>query len=391
MALAEPRDTLADMSIVPLGQRTRDALRRGLLGLFDAQARDLPWRRTDDAYAIWVSEIMLQQTRVETAIPYYERWLDRFPTIDALAAAPLDDVLESWAGLGYYSRARNLHKAAQVVRESWGSTVPESVADLRSLPGVGEYTAGAVASIAHGIPAPAVDGNVRRVLSRLFDIGAPTAAVLRTLATALVDPERPGDWNQALMEFGATVCTPRAPRCEQCPVSEQCMALAADTVQLRPPKKSKKDVPTAEYAVSVVIYDDGGGPSTLLRRRPPNGLLGGMLEFPSLPVTSRDEAVESARSMTRELTGEDSAGQRLDAVAHRFSHLAATYHPSVWELGSASPPRMLAIEEATQRSDDSGATLLQVAWAELSDAALSAAQKRIAAAAEAATQSRRTT
>lgn len=378
------------MSIVPLDRGTRDALRQGLLKLFDSAARDLPWRRTSDPYAIWVSEIMLQQTRVGTAIPYYERWIASFPTVEALADAPLDRVLERWAGLGYYSRARNLHKAAQVVRETWGSQVPSTVDDLRSLPGVGEYTAGAVASIAHGIPAPAVDGNVRRVLSRLFDIEAPTASVLRALATDLVDPERPGDWNQALMEFGATVCTPRAPQCEVCPVSDQCMALAAGTVAERPPKKPKKDVPTAEYAVSVVRFDIGGVESTFLRRRSLDGLLGGMLEFPSSQVDRREEVAAVTHSFAKALAGGTAPGQQLDPVTHRFSHLAATYHPSLWELGTLEPAGAVQVENAVSEVSGGG-VLERVAWVDLNEAALSAAQRRIARAAESASEIRRTT
>lgn len=158
-----------------------------------------------DPYRVWVSEVMLQQTRVDAVVPYYLAWMDRFPTLEALAAAPLDDVLRAWEGLGYYARARNLHRAAVVVRDRLGGEVPRTADDLRALPGVGEYTAGAVASIAFGEAVPAVDGNVRRVLSRLYDEAEPTPAWLRERAAALVDPERPGDFNQALMELGATV------------------------------------------------------------------------------------------------------------------------------------------------------------------------------------------
>src|SRR5690606_35120964 len=156
-----------------------DTLRRRLLAFYDARGRDLPWRRETDPYRVWVSEVMLQQTRVETAIPYYERWIERFPTLTALADASLDDVLKAWEGLGYYSRARNLHRAAGLVRERYGGELPDDVDTLRALPGVGDYTAGAIASIAYAIPAPAVDGNVRRVLSRLFDLPDPSPAELR--------------------------------------------------------------------------------------------------------------------------------------------------------------------------------------------------------------------
>lgn len=192
-------------------------LAAALLRHYDVHRRDLPWRDRADPYAVWVSEIMLQQTRVETARPYYERWLERFPDLDALADAEIDDVLRAWQGLGYYARARNLHRAARMVRERYHGAIPADPAELRRLPGVGAYTAGAVASIAFGAATPAVDGNVRRVVARLHDLEDPTAAQLQTLAVELVPADRPGDFNQALMEIGATVCTPRAPDCDACP------------------------------------------------------------------------------------------------------------------------------------------------------------------------------
>src|SRR5687768_12935276 len=184
-------------------------MRRALLGFYDAHRRALPWREDPRPYRVWISEVMLQQTRVDAVLPYYRAWMERFPDVRALAAAPLDDVLKAWEGLGYYARARNLHKTALVVHDRMGGELPARAAELRELPGFGEYTAGAVASIAFGERVPAVDGNVRRVLARLFDEPAPSAGWLRERAAALLDRERPGDWNQALMELGATGCTPR--------------------------------------------------------------------------------------------------------------------------------------------------------------------------------------
>ncbi len=198
------------------------ALRRALLAFYDARRRDLPWRRDPDPYRVWVSEVMLQQTRVDAVVPYYERWLRRFPTLHALATAEPDEVLRAWEGLGYYARARNLHRAARVVRERHAGDVPSEPAALRELPGVGDYTAGAIASIAFGRREPAVDGNVRRVLARLLDVADPPPARLRAVAAALVPAERPGDFNQALMELGALVCTARVPRCADCPVRGVC-------------------------------------------------------------------------------------------------------------------------------------------------------------------------
>ena len=299
-------------------------IRRRLLRAYDEGKRDLPWRGETDPYRIWVSEIMLQQTRVETVIPYYNAWLARFPDLESLAEAGEEEVLRLWQGLGYYSRARNLHKGAQVVRERFRGNVPEDPAELRSLPGVGEYTAGALASIAFGVAAPAVDGNVRRVLCRVFDLPEPGPAQLRELAAALVDPDRPGDFNQALMELGALVCTPRSPECAGCPIRGRCAALAAGTVEERPTRKVRKPVPEVDVAVLVAVvrapgatgealvqnqaeaaetmggardgprnvasapggagdgHGAGRGLRFLLRRRPEKGLLAGMWEFPGV-------------------------------------------------------------------------------------------------------------
>ena len=184
--------------------------RRRLLEHYDAHGRNLPWRESREPYRVWVSEIMLQQTRVETVVPYYARWMERFPTVAALAQADEQSVLKAWEGLGYYARARNLHRSARMVREKLRGDLPTSASSLRTLPGIGAYSAGAIASIAYGEVVPAVDGNARRVLSRLFDEDGTSDALLRRRAVELLDPDRPGDWNQALMELGATVCVPRS-------------------------------------------------------------------------------------------------------------------------------------------------------------------------------------
>jgi A/G-specific adenine glycosylase len=221
------------------------SLRARLLAWYDAHARDLPWRRTRDPYAIWVSEVMLQQTRVDTVIPYYERFLARFPSVVALADAPLDAVLSAWSGLGYYRRARMLHGAARSMAEQHEGQVPRDPAARRALPGVGRYTAGAIGSIAFDLPEPIVDGNVARVLSRLFCIDTPLGAqaterVLWQLAEAMAQGERPGALNQALMELGATVCTPDNAHCGRCPWADACRARAEDKVEVLPvPAKTK--------------------------------------------------------------------------------------------------------------------------------------------------------
>ncbi len=275
-----------------------------------------------------VSEFMLQQTRVEAVVPYYRRWLARFPDWNTLADATDDDVILAWKGLGYYRRARNLHATAKVVCERYAGRLPESPNELLTLPGVGAYTAGAVASIAFGKVAPAVDGNVRRVLSRLLDVGDLKPARLRDEATRLIDPDRPGDFNEALMELGATVCTPRSPRCGDCPVADDCGALAGDTIAERPMPTPRKQIPTVEYAVAVVVAP----PLTLLVKRPPTGLLAGMWEFPTMETLA-------------DLGLEGTPGPPLDPVTHAFTHLRATYRPVIVHMarpfshGNARRPR----------------------------------------------------
>ncbi len=233
---------VSTMTCAPVSTPARidpEGLRSALFAFYDRDGRDLPWRRERDPYRIWVSEIMLQQTRVETAEPYYCRWMERFPTLDDLAEASRDEVLKVWEGLGYYSRARRIHDGARMVRERLGGEIPSTAQALRELPGVGEYTAGAVASIAFGEVTPAIDGNARRVLARLFDLADPGLAELRTIAEELIDRDRPGDFNQAVMELGATICKPRAPRCEACPLGSVCRARAAGTQLDRPVTKSR--------------------------------------------------------------------------------------------------------------------------------------------------------
>jgi len=215
-------------------------LRLALLRWYDGQARDLPWRRTRDPYAIWVSEVMLQQTQVSVVLPYWRTFLARFPDVAALARSDLDEVLAAWRGLGYYARARNLHRAAQAVVERHAGRLPDDVEALRALPGFGRYTVGAVASIAFGRSVPLVDGNVARVLARLFGVEGSAGDAVRekqlwALAETLVEGERPGDWNQALMELGATVCRPEQPTCLLCPLRSCCVALASGRVGGIPP------------------------------------------------------------------------------------------------------------------------------------------------------------
>ncbi|MEW5741618.1 MAG: A/G-specific adenine glycosylase [Myxococcota bacterium] len=273
-------------SASPEGLRESARLARpALLAWFDHHKRDLPWRRTDDPYAIWVSEVMLQQTQVERVLTYYPRFLERFPTVTSLAQADLTEVLAVWRGLGYYGRARNLHLAAKAVVERFGGKLPSTLDELKSLPGFGRYTAGAVASIAFGLEAPLVDGNVARVLSRLLLIeGEPgdkaREAALWSAAADLVLGPRPGDLNQALMELGATVCQPSSPMCLLCPLQAGCGALASGRIDELPPPRKAAPKKTLDLAVAVA-HRDG---CVLLARRHEGGLFGGLWEMPCAPI-----------------------------------------------------------------------------------------------------------
>jgi A/G-specific adenine glycosylase len=242
----------------PLGQSQREGVARALLDWYARERRQLPWRLHGDPYSIWISEIMLQQTQVATVIGYYERWMKRFPNVAALAAAETEDVLHAWQGLGYYSRARNLREAARKIVASFAGRLPESIEELRSLPGIGPYSAGAIASIAFGADEPVVDGNVVRVLTRLFCLAgdpkrAPLHGQIWALARALLPSGRASDYNQALMELGATCCTPRAPRCSLCPISPHCAALKQDRVQEFPHSAPRPPVLPERRAAAVVV------------------------------------------------------------------------------------------------------------------------------------------
>lgn len=302
------------------------ALRRRLLDHYDRHRRDLPWRLEKDPYRIWVSEVLLQQTRVETVVPFYRRWMERFPTLEALAEADREEVMAVWSGLGYYRRARNLHAAARLVRDR-GGALPSEPRELSALPGIGRYTAGAVASIAFGRPEPAVDGNVRRVLARLFDLDRPTAGGLEALARELVPDDRPGDFNQALMELGATVCRPRRPACEACPLGSLCRARECGTVECRPGSRRRPEVP--RFAVGTAVLSSTEG-RFLLARRPEDGLLGGTWEFPGAIARPRESAARAARRAAGRWLGEQApaASPRTawTVVTHAFSHRRHVYH-----------------------------------------------------------------
>jgi A/G-specific adenine glycosylase len=301
----------------PAGPDTVDAL----LAWYDAERRDLPWRlapgRRADPYRVWLSEIMLQQTTVKAVIPFYLRFLKLWPTVEALAAADLDDVLAAWAGLGYYSRARNLHKGAQAVAGELGGRFPESEAELQHLPGVGPYTAAAIAAIAFGQPVTPVDGNVERVVARLFAVRQPLPAAkgeLKRLAATLTPKRRPGDFAQAVMDLGARICTPRRPSCLVCPVQMDCAANARAIQETLPLRGAKGERPLRVGIAFVALREDG---HVLLRRRPEAGLLGGMLEVPSTPW---QDLLPAAKNALRSAPLKADWWQVPGTVVHTFTH-----------------------------------------------------------------------
>ncbi|MBI4557847.1 MAG: A/G-specific adenine glycosylase [Candidatus Hydrogenedentes bacterium] len=300
-----------------------------LIHWFRTDARDLPWRRTRDPYAIWVSETMLQQTRVEQCIPYFERFMAAFPTVHALAEATLDRVLKVWEGLGYYTRARNLHRAAQIIAHDRHGNFPRDVEGWQALPGVGRYTAGAVTSIAFDVCAPVLDGNVKRVLTRVFNIAEPPddARVeqrLWELAASLASRHpHPGEFNQALMELGAQTCLPAAPRCPTCPAWHYCKARLLGIQDHLPVSKPKKSVP--HYDIVVAAIKKRG--RYLIGKRPLSGLLGGLWEFPGgkvQPGESHEQALQ--RELKEELGITIKVGKLLAVVNHAYSHFKVTLH-----------------------------------------------------------------
>jgi A/G-specific adenine glycosylase len=301
----------------PAGPDTVDAL----LAWYDEERRDLPWRakrgRKPDPYGVWLSEIMLQQTTVKAVIPYYLRFLKLWPSVEALAAAALDDVLAAWAGLGYYSRARNLHKCAVAVARDYGGRFPRTAAELQELPGVGPYTAAAIAAIAFGEPATPVDGNIERVVARLFAVRQPLPGAkteLRRLAATLTPDRRPGDFAQAMMDLGAGICTPRRPSCLVCPVQSDCAAAARGIEAELPMRAVRAERPVRLGYAFVALREDG---CVLVRRRPEAGLLGGMLEVPS---TTWGEMMPPPKEALRAAPVKADWWQVPGTVVHTFTH-----------------------------------------------------------------------
>jgi A/G-specific adenine glycosylase len=315
-------------------------LHNAIVGWFQASQEDLPWRHNRTPYTVWLSEIMLQQTQVTTVIPYYERFLAHFPDIDALAAASLDDVLRVWEGLGYYSRAHNLHRAAQVIVSELGGKFPNTVDGLLKLPGIGQYTAGAVASLAFGLDAPLLDGNLIRVFTRLFDIAdditqPQTRRALWTLAGQALPPGRTGIWNEGLMELGRRICTPRSPHCNACPVASNCEAWKHGVQGSRPVRQRKPRTPHFDVTAAVICRPDG---QVLIAQRPLGGMLGGLWEFPGgkrQPAETLQECL--AREIQEELGIEIEVGPQIAAIKHSYTHFRITLYAYICRLVNGDP------------------------------------------------------
>ncbi len=310
---------------------SREKIQTRLLRWFEKNGRDLPWRKTQDPYAIWVSEIMLQQTQVTTVIPYYQKFLKAFPTVQPLAKAKLLKVLKVWEGLGYYSRARNLHHASKIITHHFQGKIPDNLKDLLNLPGIGLSTAGAILSFAYNKEAPILDGNVKRVLSRLFAVsGNPvrgkTEGLLWQISESLIPKGRSNPFNQALMDLGSTVCIPNVPQCLHCPLRNLCQGYLSGKPESYPLRTMKKRIPHI-VAVSGVIQK---GEMVLLRQRPPKGLLGGLWEFPNWKIEEKRRLRLRLRNYFKKEMGMDVKVKESMGTFHQtFSHFKLTlqtYH-----------------------------------------------------------------
>jgi A/G-specific adenine glycosylase len=316
-----------------------DSIAQKLIAWFKAHQRDLPWRRNPTPYAVWVAEIMAQQTRLETILPYFQRWMASFPTIEDLGVASQQDVLNLWEGLGYYSRARNLHKAAQIVAQDHEGELPDNVQALRALPGIGRYTAGAIASIAFGMDEPAVDGNVKRVLARVFRVEEPVDSTrgekrIWALASEHLPSGQAGDYNQALMELGATVCLPGNPNCAQCPIQGDCQAYTAGRQAEYPHKKPKTKIPHHRVTAAVIRK----GKHVLIAQRAQDDMFGGMWEFPG-GKQEEDESLKSClkREIKEELGVKIKVSEEIGVFSTTYTHFSVTLHAFKCQLDGGRP------------------------------------------------------
>ena len=296
--------------------------RRNLLTWFETHSRKLPWRETEDPYRIWVSEVMLQQTQVKKVLEYYQKFVSRFPDVESLAGAPLQDLLKTWEGLGYYARARNLHRAAQIVVEDLDGKIPADYAPFRKLPGVGEYIAAAVQSIAFNAPYAVVDGNVKRLLARLFLIRMPinrsaSGKIFQEKADLLLDHTTPGIFNQAMMELGATICRPQSPTCIVCPVNSSCRAFHTARQEEFPVRRKSKPLPEYQMVAGIIHNDN----QILITQRKPDGLLGGLWEFPGGRIQVKETAKQACvRSIQEETNLLVDSIQYLTRIKHAYTH-----------------------------------------------------------------------
>ena len=318
-----------------------------LLAWYQQNARDLPWRFVQTPYRTWVSEVMLQQTQVDTMIPYFEKWMEKFPDIRSLAEASKQDILSAWEGLGYYSRARNLHRAAGIVDKEMGGCLPKTSRELQRLPGIGPYTAAAIASIAFGEDRAAVDGNVRRVISRVFDVDIPARSgegeqLIASLAAEHLPEGQASSYNQAMMDLGAVICTPREPDCGSCPIAEYCQAQALGVQEERPVRLPRKKPPHLTVTAAV-IQQDG---RVLLAQRPVDGLLGGMWEFPGGTLEEGDLDLSAClkREIMEELGVDILIGRSLGIYQHAYTHFKITLHAYQCSLAEDAHPKNLASE-----------------------------------------------
>lgn len=323
--------------------KTGEAPRR-LLEWYAQHARRLPWRDQPTPYRVWISEVMLQQTQVKTVLPYFERWMKRFPSLEALAAASEQEVLQAWEGLGYYSRARNLHKAAHQVQSAYGGELPSNREQLEALPGIGRYSAGAIASIAFGKDEAALDANIRRVLARVFNVTTPARSpegerILWGLARETLPAGRAGDYNQALMDLGSSICTPRAPACLICPLSALCEARELGVQAARPVLEARPPVPHYLVTAAVIVRDG----QVLIARRPENGLLGGLWEFPG-GKTEAGESLEAClvREIREELGAEIQIEAPFGVYRHAYTHFKVTLHAFCCRLSGGEPQALHA-------------------------------------------------
>ncbi|MCY4170208.1 MAG: A/G-specific adenine glycosylase [Bacteroidetes bacterium] len=297
-----------------------DEFSNALLKWYDVNHRDLPWRGKSDLYEVWISEVMLQQTQVDYVQKYYQRFLDAFPTFEALAAADLDDILRLWEGMGYYARARNLYASARKIVGC--DNLPTTSQDLQSFPGLGPYSSRAIASIVCGEPVAAVDGNVRRVISRIFAHLGDSAKEIQNYADSLLCHHRPGDYNQAIMELGSQVCTPKRPQCPNCPVQTHCTAYSMGTPQAFPVSKIKGKIPHYDVAVGVLRNQSG---QIFIQQRPSKGLLGGLWELPGGKATQGESGPDTCqRELYEELGVKVSIGTLVGQVNHAYSHFRIT-------------------------------------------------------------------